>query len=178
MSHYFYNTIVLKGRGENILQFLNAGLENSNLPKQNKMEDAYNVLISSATSDYLEYEYNENGRQCTHKTTQRLSLGTFSNQLSDGVMEIEDFELKKTTKISTITFYCDTLRSIPYTWLMWVRETFCLDVFVCTVEECAFYSIYGEVGTQLIENHKNITYSRFPGYFTKYIKNYYREYRD
>ena len=54
MSQYFYNTIVLKGRGENILQFLNAGLENSNLPKQKKMEDAYNVLISSATSDYLE----------------------------------------------------------------------------------------------------------------------------
>ena len=58
MSQYFYNTIVLKGRGENILKFLNAGLENSNLPKQKKKEDAYNILISSATSDYLEYEYN------------------------------------------------------------------------------------------------------------------------
>ena len=59
--------------------------------------------------------------------------------------ELNDLALSVGDDEAVITFDVDTVWSYPDYWLIWIKRTFCVNVYICAHEESNAYNFYQEI---------------------------------
>ena len=59
--------------------------------------------------------------------------------------ELNDLALSVGDDEAVITFDVDTAWSYPNYWLIWIKRTFCINVYICAHEESNAYNFYQEI---------------------------------
>ena len=216
MPNWSYNSVVLKGKKENILKFINEGLKNSQVSEKTDIEEAFNALLEEGkhkTANYgfgLEAKGRDGNNPATIKLEKGVTMRTFRPYPDDSYLlydttncsdkmpeiakeqyrkfgyvgwydlnsgrhmhsgeddygkseangkepwdvgclgtkwdaELNDLALSVGDDEAVITFDVDTAWSYPVYWLIWIKRTFCVNVYICAHEESNAYNFYQEI---------------------------------
>ena len=216
MPNWSYNSVVLKGKKENILKFINEGLKNSQVSEKTNIEEAFNALLEEGkhkTANYgfgLEAKGRDGNNPATIKLEKGVTMRTFRPYPDDSYLlydttncsdkmpeiakeqyrkfgyvgwydlnsgrhmhsgeddygkseangkepwdvgclgtkwdaELNDLALSVGDDEAVITFDVDTAWSYPDYWLIWIKRTFCVNVYICAHEESNAYNFYQEI---------------------------------
>ena len=217
MPNWSYNSVVLKGKKENILKFINEGLKNSQVSEKTNIEEAFNALLEEGkhkTANYgfgLEAKGRDGNNPATIKLEKGVTMRTFRPYPDDSYLlydttncsdkmpeiakeqyrkfgyvgwydinasyrsftsndfykgeteangkepwelgclgtkwdaELKDLALSVGDDEAVITFDVDTAWSYPNYWLIWIKRTFCINVYICAHEESNAYNFYQEI---------------------------------
>ena len=216
MPNWSYNSVVLKGKKENILKFINEGLKNSQVSEETNIEEAFNTLLEEGKHKTVKYGFGpeRQGNNINNPASIELKKGvtmrTFRPYPDDSYLlydttncadkmpeiakeqfrkfgyvgwydlnsgrhmhsgeddygkseangkepwevgclgtkwdaELNDLALSVGDDEAVITFDVDTAWSYPDYWLIWIKRTFCVNVYICAHEESNAYNFYQEI---------------------------------
>ena len=216
MPNWSYNTVVLKGKKENILKFINEGLKNSQVSEETNIEEAFNTLLEEGKHKTVKYGFgserkgNDINNPASIELKKGVTMRTFRPYPDDSYLlydttncadkmpeiakeqfrkfgyvgwydlnsgrhmhsgeddygkseangkepwevgclgtkwdaELNDLALSVGDDEAVITFDVDTAWSYPDYWLIWIKRTFCVNVYICAHEESNAYNFYQEI---------------------------------
>ena len=216
MPNWSYNTVVLKGKKENILKFINEGLKNSQVSEETNIEEAFNTLLEEGKHKTVKYGFgserkgNDINNPVSIELKKGVTMRTFRPYPDDSYLlydttncadkmpeiakeqfrkfgyvgwydlnsgrhmhsgeddygkseangkepwevgclgtkwdaELNDLALSVGDDEAVITFDVDTAWSYPDYWLIWIKRTFCVNVYICAHEESNAYNFYQEI---------------------------------
>lgn len=217
MPNWSHNTVVLKGKKENILKFINEGLKNSQVSEKTNIEEAFNTLLEEGKHKTVKYGFwserkgNDINNPATIDLKKGVTMHTFrpypddsyllydTTNCADKMPEIakeqfrkfgyvgwydinssyqgcmskdfyeseteaknkepwevgclgtkwdaylNDIEMSVGDDEAVITFGVDTAWSYPNFWLIWIKRTFCINVYICAHEDGNAFNFYQEI---------------------------------
>lgn len=216
MPNWSYNSVVLKGKKENILKFINEGLKNSQVSEKNDIEEAFDSLLEDGKHKVANYGFGSKtmghsvDNPAAIEMVKGVTMRTFRPYPDDSYLmydttnsaekmpeiakeqfrkfgyvgwydlnsgrhmhsgeddygkseangkepwevgclgtkwdaELNNLELGVGDDDAIIIFDVDTAWSYPDYWLIWIKRTFCVNVYICAHEESNAYNFYQEI---------------------------------
>ena len=216
MPNWSRNLIVLKGKKENVLKFINEGLKNSQVSEKTDIEEAFNTLLEEGKCKKSDFGFGTDGKgnnvsnPATIEWEKIITMRTFRPFPDESFLlydttnhaekmpeiakeqfrkfgyvgwydinaglrlhdrdyvygkseaknkepwevgclgtkwdaELKGLALSVSDDEAVITFDIDTAWSYPEHWLIWIKRTFRINVYICAHEESNSYNFYAEI---------------------------------
>lgn len=97
----------------------------------------------------------------------------------DAEVELKSYSVDEVTGTTTIYMFGQTPWNFPYLWLTYIKDTFDLNVYVCSQEEANLYNAYGEIDSVDFEFGKKYFSENGPkweDYGDERVVEYYKDY--
>lgn len=151
MANWSFNEYAVKAATENVLNFVNRGLENLGLGPKDNIKDAIECLWKDGNevlmSTFRPIPGTIKKINAPNIKSERDDMYSESELASESDEEVglRSYDIDDTNGTTTIYMWGQTPWHYPHLWLAYLKETFDLKVYVCSHEERDVYNVYGEI---------------------------------